>query len=268
VDVEEWFHAPESPLNGNEPVWASLPSTLERGIDASLELLDRLRVKGTFFVLGWAARRFSPQVRAIAASGHEIACHGWGHRPLGTLDAGSFREELRRSRGAIEDAAGESPVGFRAPRWSMGRLTWPYGVLREEGFAYSSSRLPIPGLGCGRAAVREVHGVLEVPALSFPLGPVSLPAGGTAALRLLPVSLLRRARDGAIAGGRPAVYWFHPWELLPFAPRLEGGPLFRWVRYTALDRLPGRIEELVPPGDRRLGWAVREIVRARQGAGS
>ena len=265
VDVEEWYHAPEHPLGRDESAWDALPPTLDRGIGASLELLDRIGVKGTFFLLGWAAGRFAPGVRAIAEAGHEIACHGWGHRPLDSLDAQSFREDLRRSRGTIEDASGAKVAGFRAPRWSMGRLTWPYAILAEEGFAYSSSRLPIPGLGLGTSGVREVHGVLEIPALRFPAKLFPLPAGGTAALRLLPVPLLRRARDGAAARGVPAVYWFHPWELLSSAPRLEGGALFRWARYTALDRLPERIGALVPPGDRRLCDAARDIARARRG---
>lgn len=259
VDVEEWYHAPEHPLGREESAWEGLPTTLEEGVDASLELLDRIGVRATFFILGWAARRVPAHVRAIAQAGHELACHGWAHRPLDVLDAGRFREELRRSKGVIEAAAGVGVEGFRAPRWSMARLTWPYEILGEEGFSFSSSRLPIPGLGGGPAGVREVHGVLEIPALRFPRGLPPLPAGGTAALRILPAPLLRWARDAWKPGDGPAVYWFHPWELLPTAPRLGGRAFFRWARYVALDRLPGKIAALVPPGDRRLVAAARSL---------
>ena len=84
--------------------------------------------------------------------------------------------------------------------------------------------------------------------LRNPLFPV--PAGGTIALRVLPAPLLRRIRRGAEREDRPAVYWFHPWELVPGGPRLEGGRLFTLARYRALDRLPERVRGLVPPGDR------------------
>ena len=45
-----------------------------------LQLFDEYSVKSTFFVLGWVADRFPALVRDIAAAGHELASHGYGHR--------------------------------------------------------------------------------------------------------------------------------------------------------------------------------------------
>jgi len=47
-----------------------------------LEVLDRNRVKATFFVLAANARRHPEVLRAIAAGGHTVAIHGVTHRKV------------------------------------------------------------------------------------------------------------------------------------------------------------------------------------------
>jgi polysaccharide deacetylase family protein (PEP-CTERM system associated) len=253
VDVEEWFHVPGHPVGSDPGRWHELPGTLGETLPKTLDLLDRLGVKATFFFLGWAAARHPPMVRRVHEAGHEVACHGWGHDLVGGFGSpGAFGRDLRRAREAIEDASGAEVVSYRAPRWSMPDASWPYEVLRQEGFGFSSSRLAVPGLGWRRGPVGPFHreGVVEIPALRFARCP--LPAGGTLALRILPLSLLRRTRDAAAASGRPAVFWFHPWELLVRGPMLEGSAFFRAQRYGRLEALPGRLASLVPAGDRTL----------------
>lgn len=255
IDVEEWFHAPESPLCGDEPAWGSLSPTLPEGLERTLDLLDRLEVKATFFVLGWAARRYPEHLRRVVRAGHEVASHGWGHRRVDRMSPSEFKADLRAAKGALQECASCPVEGFRAPRWSMPAAAWPYEILAEEGFRYSSSRLAIPGLGMGTDdGAGRGAGVVEIPALRFPWAP--LPAGGTVALRILPPRWLERARDARLGAGEHAVFWFHPWELVPEAPRVGGGPLFRWARYTGLSNLPGRIARLVPRGDRTLVRAL------------
>jgi polysaccharide deacetylase family protein (PEP-CTERM system associated) len=214
------------------------------------DLLDELKTKATFFVLGWVADRYPDLVRQIVDLGHEAASHGCRHVPVTAMAPEAFREDLRRSKERIQDLAGTRVAGFRAPSWSMPRRAWPYEILAELGYEYSSSRLAVPGRGWGLCRPRVISGILELPALTSgnPLFPV--PAGGTVAFRVLPAPLLRKIRRGAEREGRPAVYWFHPWELVPGGPRLEGGRLFTLARYRALDRLPERIRGFVPPGDR------------------
>ncbi len=250
VDVEEWFHAPEHPLGRSPEKWGTLAPTLPMALHRVFDLLDELKTKATFFVLGWVADRYPELVREIVALGHEAASHGCNHVPLAAMAPEALRDDLRRSKERIQDLAGTRVAGFRAPCWSMPRCAWPYDILSELGYEYSSSRLAVPGKGWGLCRPRMISGVLELPALTSgsPLFPV--PAGGTIAFRMLPAPLLRRIRRGAVREGRPAVYWFHPWELVPGAPRLAGGRMFMFARYHALERLPERLGVLVPPGDR------------------
>ncbi len=253
MDAEEWFHVPGREDYARPERWGALEPSFPRALECTLDLLQEGGWRATFFVLGWLARRYPGVVRRIAEKGHELACHGMEHRLVGGMTPADFARDLVSAKVAIEEACGLPLAGFRAPCWSMPRAAWPYEVLAEQGFAYSSSRLAIAGLGGGDARVARVCEVLELPALSAGLRPLAWPAGGTVALRTAPLPLLARARDRALRAGRPAVYWFHPWELDAEAPRASGGALFRWARYTRLDRLPGRLKALVPPGDRRLG---------------
>ena len=81
VDIEEWFHvcgvggvlAPDR--------WPTLPSRVEFTTDLTLDLLARHGITATFFVLGWIADRHPRLVERILQAGHEVASHGWVHRP-------------------------------------------------------------------------------------------------------------------------------------------------------------------------------------------
>jgi polysaccharide deacetylase family protein (PEP-CTERM system associated) len=262
VDAEEWFHVPGREEYASPARWEELPASFPRALDGSLKLLDEGGWKATFFVLGWLARKYPDEIRRIAAQGHEVACHGMDHGLVSRMSPARFSEDLSSAKGAIEEVTGQKVRGFRAPCWSMPRAPWPYEVLGERGFTYSSSRLAIAGLGGGRPRSEWVAGVVEYPALSGWRWPLAWPAGGTVALRTAPISLLARARERACAEGRPAVYWFHPWELDAEAPRVGGGPLFRWARYSRLERLPQRLKQLVPPGDRTLASVLRTVAGA------
>ncbi len=259
MDAEEWFHVPGHKAYAEPSRWETLPATFPRALDRTLALLDKGSWRATFFMLGWIARRYPAEIRRIAQAGHEIACHGEDHLLVNRMSPCHFHADLSSARSAIEDAAGAAVRGFRAPMWSMPRERWPYDTLSSLGFTYSSSHLPIPGLGLGRTAPSRIGEVWEIPVLASGWGPFAWPAGGTVALRLLPISWLRRARDTAVARGRPAVYWFHPWELLEDAPRAEGGAFFRWARFARLDRLPARLAELIPAGDRTLAAVLRHL---------
>jgi polysaccharide deacetylase family protein (PEP-CTERM system associated) len=252
VDVEEWFHAPDHRLGRDAALWDGLRATLPEVLPKTLELMDRLGAKATFFVLGWVAQRHPDLVRSIVSAGHELACHGWNHQRVDRMAKDSFFEDVHRAKALLEDIGGQRVVGFRAPCWSFGKEVWPYEILAGEGFLYSSSRLPIPGLGVSAPADRTPAGVTEIPALTGTLAGLTLPAGGTVALRIMPLAWLRSARDRRVAKGAPAVYWFHPWELADGGPKLDGGAFFRWARYSRLDSLPARLADLVPSGDRRL----------------
>ena len=144
IDVEDYFHV--SVFDGIVPRhrWESLESRVERNTDRLLDLFDEVDVKATFFILGWVAERHPALVRRIAARNHEIASHGFGHRLVYDLTARTFREDVRRSKFALEAMTGRRIRGYRAPSYSITpHSLWAIDVLIEEGFEYDASIFPI-----------------------------------------------------------------------------------------------------------------------------
>lgn len=251
VDVEEWFHAAALERVADPGRWASLESRVERATDALLEAMDGHGARGTFFVLGWVAARRPALVRRIAAAGHEVASHGWSHRRVTALWPDDFRDEARRSKAVLQDAAGAEVVGYRAPNFSLVRgWEWALDVLLGEGYRYDSSVFP------GRAghprrgprapyAVERTPGtLLEVPLGSAAYGPLRVPVGG-AFFRLLPYPVTARALRQAEGDGLRGMVYLHPWEGDAGQPRLPVGPLTRLRHYGGVRRVPARLERLL-----------------------
>jgi peptidoglycan/xylan/chitin deacetylase (PgdA/CDA1 family) len=82
---------------------------------AYLDLLDRLEVRATFFLIGGLCVQRPDDVRAIVARGHEVASHGFTHRPFPSLDRASLRDELSRSQRALPPTERSRPL-VRPPR--------------------------------------------------------------------------------------------------------------------------------------------------------
>jgi peptidoglycan-N-acetylglucosamine deacetylase len=59
-----------------------------------LDLLDRLGVPATFFLIGKNAEKYPQLVREIVAAGHEVASHGYSHRSFPTLPKQALVDEL------------------------------------------------------------------------------------------------------------------------------------------------------------------------------
>src|SRR4051812_49776348 len=98
-------------------------------------LLDQLaaaNAKATFYIVGEIARTHPDLVRAIHDAGHEVGSHSWDHRRVHRFTPETFREDLLRSKDALEQATGHPVVGFRAPTFSVVRETgWAVDVLAE-----------------------------------------------------------------------------------------------------------------------------------------
>ncbi|MEU2338492.1 polysaccharide deacetylase family protein [Streptomyces sp. NPDC013172] len=84
-----------------------------------LTLLEARRVRATFFLLGSMLSRSPGPAKDMAAAGHEIAVHGWHHRPLLLRGPRATYDDLARARDAVADVTGTPPTLFRPP----------YGVL-------------------------------------------------------------------------------------------------------------------------------------------
>lgn len=253
VDVEDYFQvsalAPYIPRSE----WERTPCRVERNIDVILDLLAQSGAQATFFTLGWIAERYPALVRRIIAAGHELASHGYAHLRIHEQTRDEFVQDIRRAKALLEDLAGIEVKGYRAPSFSVGRKTlWAFDCIAEAGYRYSSSVYPIRHDLYGmpeapRFAYQPRHGLLEIPVTTARLLKRNLPAGGGGYFRLLPYrvsrALIRRVNR---AEGRPAVFYFHPWELDPGQPRVPGTTLkTRFRHYLNLHRTQPRLRRLL-----------------------
>ena len=272
VDVEDWFQvgAFEEVIDRDD--WDGLTDRVERNVDAILEMFDDSGVKATFLTLGWVARRHGALMRRIADNGHELASHGWDHARVYTLDRERFAADIRRAREEIEDASGVAVKGYRAPSFSIDHRTpWAYAELAEQGYAYSSSVAPIAHDHYGwREAPRFAFKPLpwaelvEIPVTTAEFAGKRLAAGGGGFFRVLPYAFSRWAiRQVNRRDGRPAVFYFHPWEIDPGQPRVAGAPLKSRLRhYTKLDAMEPKLRQLVS----EFAWGRMDVVAHREAA--
>jgi len=254
VDVEDWFQVGAFETVINRENWESLRTRVERNCDAILAMFADAGVHGTFFTLGWVAERHPALIRRIVDQGHEIASHGWDHARVFRMDRATFANDLAISRKAIEDAAGVAVTGYRAPSFSIdARTPWAHQELAAQGYAYSSSVAPVAHDHYGwreapRFAFHPLAGsdFVEIPVTTALFAGRRLAAGGGGFFRVLPYAFSRWAIRQVNREGRPAVFYFHPWEIDPEQPRVEDAPLrSRFRHYTNLDVMADKLRQLI-----------------------
>ena len=270
VDVEDWFQVGAFETVIDRKDWDGLDCRVERNCQQILALFEEAGVKGTFFTLGWIAERYPVMMRRIAAAGHEIASHGWDHARVFTLGRAAFAADIERARKVLEDTTGQRVIGYRAPSFSIdARTPWAHEVLAEQGYAYSSSVAPIVHDHYGwreapRFAFRPVEGadLIEIPVTTAQVAGRRMAAGGGGFFRLLPYAISRWAiRQVNERDGRPAVFYFHPWEIDPDQPRPPVAPLKSKLRhYTNLDVMAAKLSRLV----RDFRWGRMDEVAAME----
>src|SRR6266545_3400677 len=57
------------------------------GVDRILRMLDRLRLRASFFIPGWTVANHLPESKRIRDAGHEIGAHGNVHEAVSVLGA-------------------------------------------------------------------------------------------------------------------------------------------------------------------------------------
>lgn len=255
VDVEDWFHVGAFERVIKHEDWAGLECRVERNTDILLDMFDASGIKATFFTLGWVAERYPALMRRIADAGHELGNHGSNHDRVFTLTPQQFAEDIDRARKTIEDTSGAKVTGYRAPSFSIDKRTpWAHQVLAEQGYVYSSSVAPIQSDHYGwpeapRFAFKPVAGsdLIEIPVTTAVFAGKRLAAGGGGYFRLLPYAFsqwaMRQVNDD---DKRPAIIYFHPWEIDPGQPRVANAPIKSKLRhYTNLGAMQGKLQRLI-----------------------
>ncbi|MBN9621228.1 MAG: polysaccharide deacetylase family protein [Actinobacteria bacterium] len=136
---------------------------------AFLDALGRSNVRATFFLLGTQLVRDPELAQRIVARGHEVAVHGWRHRPHLLRTPWAVHTDIARARDLIEEVTGQRPRFWRPPN----------GVLSGAGLmsAYRLGLQPVLWTADGRDWQAQATPATVLARLNGQLG-----AGGTVLL--------------------------------------------------------------------------------------
>ena len=107
------------------------------GVPRILRLLDRYRLRGTFYVPGYTIVHHMAAVRSLRDAGHELGAHGNVHESLDTLPDNEEIQVLEAQLQIWQSSLDMRPTGYRSPSWELN--TGSPAILKRYGFAYDSS---------------------------------------------------------------------------------------------------------------------------------
>jgi polysaccharide deacetylase family protein (PEP-CTERM system associated) len=272
VDVEDYFHVAALAASIDRSRWHDMEYRAEASTRRLLDLFDETKLKSTFFVLGWVARRSPQLIREIHDRGHEVASHGMSHLLVYNQTPEEFKAETIESKSLLEDIIGAPVHGYRASTYSITkRSLWALDILNEAGFLYDSSIFPIrhdlygipdAPLTPARIATPKGASIVEFPMSTAPLLGTKLPVSGGGYFRLLPYWLTRHGlRKLNHSLRRPFIFYLHPWEVDPRQPRVRAHWKSVLRHYTNLHRTEPRLRRLI--GEFRFA-PVRDVLRTQR----
>lgn len=123
--------------------WEKFPSYLDIVLPITLDVLDKLDIKITFFIVGQdaAIEKNHYILKMIVDRGHEVANHSFHHESwLKTYSKEKIEEEIIIAEEAILKATGKRTNMFRGPgfSWSNDLLE----VLEKRNYIFDASLLP------------------------------------------------------------------------------------------------------------------------------
>ena len=269
IDVEDYYHVSNFAKVIPYKKWDSFESRVERNVERILQFLDRHGVRATFFVLGWVGERYPKVVLRIAEAGHEIACHTYSHQLVYQMSPEEFRRDTARAKAILEDLIQVPVRGFRAASYSIVEDSlWALDILVELGFTYDSSIFPVYHDRYGiprwsrfpeKTLTPGGNRILEFPLSTLPVLGHNLPIAGGAYLRIFPSQLIEygihRLNNRE---HRPAILYFHPWEIDEEQPHIPAGFLTTFRHYHNISKLLPRLERLL----RRFSFGpVQEVLK-------
>ncbi len=214
--------------------------------------MDEHDAKATYFVVGLVAEEFPDLVREIHDRGHEVATHGYWHKPVDEMSPEEFEIDLEKSLDAIEAACGYRPIGYRAPLGSLDDKTlWVLDILKQKGLKYDSSIYPANPLVYGgvknfRPDIHEIRADLwEVPLSAGRVLGLPFPISGGFYLRLLPFKIFQGLMAEKNRRGESVVLYYHSWEFQTRYPRIIPIGLKRFIQYYNLDSVHPKLKVLL-----------------------
>ena len=205
---------------------------IEHAIGDYLDLLEKYRIKATFFVLCSSLAYHKEYLLRAVKAGHEIALHGLSHDIPAEMDLEELKEQMIEGKALLESELDTKVIGYRAPCFAV--TDQVLDVIRGIGFEYDSSYLDIK-ISYYRAAAafdgfeRACDGILfkdgfyEISPckVKTACGTISVSGGGY--LRLAPASMVKGGVKKFLKSSDYYMFYCHPSDVFKGkTPRLKG----------------------------------------------
>jgi polysaccharide deacetylase family protein (PEP-CTERM system associated) len=274
-DIEEWFHILDHDSTKSSAEWAQYESRIHQNMERILGILDAVKVKATFFCLGWVAEKYPEIIKEIAVRGYEVGTHTTMHQLIYEQCPRDFEQDLAHSIKTLEDITGKKVRCFRAPGFSIREENkWAFEVLAAQGIEIDSSIFPAPRAHGGFPSYKEAFPSIlrynKITLKEFPINyttiltkPIIYSGGGY--FRLFPYLCIRHW----VRGASYLMTYFHPRDFDATQPRISTLPLIRIFKSyvglkTAFDKLRKLFEDFdfvdIAEADKMIDWNNVQVV--------
>ena len=265
IDVEDWFQVENFKPYIPFTEWPYKDLRVEKNTYCLLDLFDEVKVKATFFILGWLAERIPSLVREIHSRGHEVASHGYNHILCSQQSLKDLGQDLVKSKKLLEDIVGFPVLGYRAPSFSISdetlkvveaceylydssfnsfRINRRYGQLTVP--PHGEKGIPLPLHREKGIPLKISDHLYELPISNIRYRNCILPWGGGGYFRLIPFSLFKTGVQHIVKRDNAYVFYLHPWEIDSKQPVVkEASRFFRLRHYINLGNTLTKLSMLI-----------------------
>ncbi|MAG50617.1 polysaccharide deacetylase [archaeon] len=257
VDLEDWYHL----VHLRDYAKNKTPQ-IQYSIQPILKLFKKYNTTTTFFVLGEIAEKNPEVIELINKDGHEIASHGYSHKPLWEISKEEFIEELEKTKSIVTKISKEKILGYRAPYFSISKeRSWAIESLKEMNYKYDSSIFPLKiGSWYGDSSaplnpynplnsdiLKNNHdeNFKEFPLTVFDKNEIRFPLAGGIYLRTYPFLIFKTLLKQVKKQGRSLFLFFHPWETHKNLIKLDVPFKNKFIVYYGIKGMLKKIEHLL-----------------------
>jgi len=257
VDLEDWYHL----IHLKDYAKNKIPQ-IQDSIQPVLKLFKKYNVTTTFFVLGEIAEKNPEVIELINKDGHEIASHGYSHKPLWELSKEEFIKELEKTKFLLTKISKEKILGYRAPYFSISKeRSWAIESLKEMNYKYDSSIFPLKigsWYGDSKAPLNPYkpldsdilknnpdENFKEFPLTVLNINKLRIPLAGGIYLRTAPFLIFKTLLKQVKKQGRSLFLFFHPWETHKNIIKLDAPLKNRFIIYHGINGMLKKIEHLL-----------------------
>ena len=249
-DIEDWFHILDYAETKSPSSWSNFESRIHIGMAEIFQILEKLNISATFFIVGWIAEKYPEIINEIINRGYEIGSHTHYHQIAHTQNFKTFYRDVEKSIKTLEDLSGKKIRCFRAPGFSITEKNkWAIEVLHKLGIKIDCSIFPasrahggFPKYKLAVPSIIDYNGITikEFPINCYKFFGNSMVFSGGGYFRLMPYYIIK----DLTLRSKYVMSYFHPRDFDYKQPVLKNLSYYRRFKsYVGLKECKPKLEK-------------------------